>query len=94
MSQLRDALKSTQQREREGRLDLEASKEKQSGLRMTITSLEEKLIRVSQSNVEANGAEEEKKKRRRETKRETKIDVDGCIELIGLTRRFSRSIDT
>ena len=56
VSQLRDALKSTQQREREGRLDLEASKEKQSGLRMTITSLEEKLIRVSQSNVEANGA--------------------------------------
>jgi hypothetical protein len=73
VSQLRDALKSTQQREREGRLDLEASKEKQSGLRMTITSLEEKLIRVSQSNVEANGAKEGGGK---ETKRDKKRDED------------------
>ena len=123
VSQLRDALKSTQQREREGRLDLEASKEKQSGLRMTLTSLEEKLIRVSQSNVEANGANEErrietkrdeerqkerrketKKERRKETKRDkkrdeerprkTQRDVDGFIELNGLTQRISRSIDT
>ena len=83
VSQLRDALKSTQQREREGRLDLEASKEKQSGLRMTLTSLEEKLIRVSQSNVEANGANEERRKetkrdkeRRRETKRDKKRDEE------------------
>ena len=50
--ELRERLRDVQQRERELSKDLEASREKGKGNLMQIAKLEEKLIQVSNANVE------------------------------------------
>ena len=51
---LRDTAKSSQQRERELLAEMESKDEQGRGLRMNIASLEDKLVKVSTSNVELN----------------------------------------
>ena len=52
--EMREGLERSQQRERELNLELEGKQEQARGLRMTINSLEEKLVKVSNANVELN----------------------------------------
>ena len=49
-----EAVEKSQQRERELNLELETKQEQLRGLRMNISSLEEKLVKVSNANVELN----------------------------------------
>jgi hypothetical protein len=49
-----EAVEKSQQRERELNLELETKQEQLRGLRMNISSLEEKLVKVSNTNVELN----------------------------------------
>eukprot|EP00949_MAST-11_sp_MAST-11-sp1_P002944 g2944.t1 len=54
IGQAREDLKNSQQRERELNAELGSVREQLSGSRMKMSSLEEKLVKVSQSNVELN----------------------------------------